>query len=313
MPQLSSRPLTASDDALYVRRAADLAVRAALKEGDNVLLGAVRGAGATSLLNHLEAEVSDAVLMNAERAASASDVIASLVSQLRLRQNPADAAGPSPQAGSSSGAADSAPPRRDPRARGPTPDSAAGWTDRSEGLIRSLRTLAGRPYSLPLNWVVLAHYERLAEYVTPPADVFFDAIVRLDEFDASGALEVLQRRDVLPLPDDVAQSIVRHFDGTPRHLIRLARGALGSDAGEVAHRAEQLAETTSSLSRGARQLLADMQGRGPIPATDPSLLRRLGVTDRQMRRKLVELEAAGLPNSGTVQARVKDALRQPTV
>jgi hypothetical protein len=294
MPELSSRPLTTSDDALYVSRDADVAVRSALEQGDNVLLGAVRGAGATSLLHRLEAEVSDALLMNAERAASASDVIASLVSQLRLQRFL---------------------PGLQELLHRPDPLAAPPIMRRLDETLRSQGRhpvvlldgpidpkvsfdLFGRwrdeLYSLPLNWVVLAHYERLAEYVTPPADVFFDAIVLLDGFDAAGALEVLKRRHVLPLPDDVADSIVRHFDGTPRHLIRLARRVTSSDAGEVAHRAEQLAETAGSLSRGARQLLADMQGRGPITATDPGLLRRLGVSDRQMRRYLAELEAAGL-------------------
>jgi hypothetical protein len=256
-------------------------------------LGAVRGAGATSLLHRLEEDLPDAVLMNAERAASASDVVASLVSQLRLpilaelqdllrRPDPLAAPPIMRRLGATL--------QRDERhpavlLDGPMDpkisfDLFGRWRDEL--------------YSLPLNWVVLAHQERLAEYVTPPADVFFDAIVLLDGFDEAGALELLRRRHVLSLPDEVAQSIARHFDGTPRHLIRLARGALTADPDEVARRAEQLAEATGALSRGAQRLLADMQGRGPITATDPGLLRRLGVTDRQMRRNLSELEAAGL-------------------
>jgi hypothetical protein len=148
--------------------------------------------------------------------------------------------------------------------------------------------------ALPIRWVVLAYEERLAEYVIPPADVFFDVIVSLGTFGPAAALEILERRDVGPLPDGVAESIVNHFDGTPRHLIRLARQALASDPSEIALRAERLAAVTESLSRGAQRLLADMQGRGPVTATEAALLKRLGVTDRQMRRNLAELEQAGL-------------------
>jgi DNA-binding MarR family transcriptional regulator len=96
------------------------------------------------------------------------------------------------------------------------------------------------------------------------------------------------------LPDAVTEAIVSHFDGTPRHLLRLARRALVTDPDETASRAKQLAEIAGSLSRGAQRLLADMQGRGPVTATEPALLQRLGLTDRQTRRNLSELEAAGL-------------------
>lgn len=307
MAELTSRPLTASDAALYVPREADSAIRAALQQRENVLVGALRGAGATSLLHRLEADLPDALLMNAERAASAADIIASLVSQLRLRQILPDLQDllrrPDPLA---------APPimrrigdtlREEERhpvvlLDGPVDpkisfDLFGRWRDEL--------------YVLPLSWVVIAHQERLAEYVTPPADIFFDAIVLVDSLDESKAVELLQRRHVVSLPDEVEQSISRHFDGTPRHLIRLTRQALASDPAEVALRAEQLAHATSSLSRGAQRLLVDMQGRGPVTATDLELQRRLGVTDRQMRRNLTELTTAGLaeqlPSSSSAPGR----------
>jgi hypothetical protein len=294
MPVLASRPLTTSDAPLYVPRDADVAVRNALRARENVLLGAVRGAGATSLLYRLEAELPDALLINAERAASASDVVASVIAQLKVRPIL---------------------PELQELLRRPDPLAAPPIMRRlRESLDEAERTpivlldgpidpkisfeLFGRwrdeLFALPINWIVLAHQERLAEYVTPPADVFFDAIISLDLFDAPRALEVLERRDVGQLPDSVAEALVRHFDGTPRHLIRLARGALASDPSEAARHAEEHAAAAQSLSRGAQRLLADMQGRGPVTATDAALLQRLGITDRQMRRNLAELEAAGL-------------------
>jgi hypothetical protein len=294
MSMLGSRPLTTSDAPLYVPRDADAAVRNALQAGENILLGAVRGAGATSLLYRLEAELPDAVLMNAERAKSASDVVASVVAQLKLRPIL---------------------PELQELLRRPDPLAAPPIMRRlRESLDEAQRhpivlldgpidpnisfDLFGRwrddLFVLPINWVVLAHQERLAEYVTPPADVFFDAIISLDPFDAARAFEVLERRDVGQLPDTVTEALLRHFDGTPRHLIRLARAALAADPSEAAQHAEKHAEASQSLSRGAQRLLADMQGRGPVTATDAALLQRLGVTDRQMRRNLAELEAAGL-------------------
>lgn len=294
MTVLGSRPLTASDGSLYVPRRADVAIRSALDAGENILLGAMRGAGATSLFHHLETALQDAVLMNAERAASASDVIASLVSQLKLLPILADLQDllrrPDPLA---------APPimRRLGEALQSNTRHPVALLDGPIDPKISF-DLFGRwrdeLFALPIRWVVLAHQERLAEYVTPPADVFFDAIISLDPFDDTTAMEVLGRRNVDSLPNAVTESIVSHFDGTPRHLIRLARRALASDPDQTAHRAQQLAEIADSLSRGAQQLLADMPGRGPVTATDAALLKRLGVTDRQMRRNLSELEAAGL-------------------
>ena len=54
------------------------------------------------------------------------------------------------------------------------------------------------------------------------------------------------------------------------------------------------AAATAELSRGAHMLLAEMQGRGPVAATDETLRNRLGLTARQMRRNLQELSENGL-------------------
>jgi hypothetical protein len=79
-------------------------------------------------------------------------------------------------------------------------------------------------FAIPATWVVVAHQDRLAQYLTPPADVFFDVVVRLEPLSREQALEILSRRDThTMLPADVRESIVESFDGTPRHLLRLAR------------------------------------------------------------------------------------------
>jgi hypothetical protein len=295
MLDLRPRPLT-SDAPLYVERDADKVVRRAVEARQNVLVGAARGAGTTSLLNRLETELPDAIHINADRADQPTDVLASLASRLHVP-------------------------------RGLFSDSASLFDDPDPlatppivGQIRAALEQAGRHpvilvdgpidpgvafelfgrwrddlFSMPATWVVAAHEHRLAEYLTPPADVFFDTVVKLDPLSEMEAMELLQRRDALgELSDNALSSIVGTFDGTPRHLLRLAQSNVTSSDRDPLEQIHAHAKAIEDLSRGAHMLLAEMQGRGPVAATDADLRNRLGVTDRQLRRNLAELALHGL-------------------
>lgn len=296
MADLSPRPLTASDAALYVPRRTDEVVRRAMDARENVLLGVVRGAGATSLLYRLENELPDAILVGAEQASTASEVLASIASRLRVpRSSVPDLSGFTVHA--------------DPLAAPPVLHQirdALAKSDRHpivlvDGPIRPdvAFELFGRwrdeLFALAATWVVVAHEDRLAQYLTPPADVFFDIVINIDRFSCDGALQLLSRRDALAgLSDDARSRVLDAFDGTPRHLLRLLRPQLAPDPREALAQMQAHAEATAALSRGAHMLLAEMQGRGPVAATDHDLRNRLGLSDRQMRRNLLELRDAGL-------------------
>jgi hypothetical protein len=151
-------------------------------------------------------------------------------------------------------------------------------------------------FALPATWVVVAHDHQLADYLTPPADVFFDVVERVDDLDDVAVERLLDLRGGAALPKRAKAGIKKTQDGTPRHALSLARTLLlRRSAGEDTEISlERYAAATSGLSRGAAMLLADLQGRGPVAATDAELRRRLGVTDRHLRRSFGELETAGL-------------------
>lgn len=289
MPDFRPAPLTASDSTLYVERSVDAEIVRALGNGDNVLLGAARGSGTTSLLYRLEDALSDAVYLNAERAESAEDLLASLAVRLTLE--------PIYSAELRRGRDPLAPVAGLDALRSRLGDASRRPTVLVDGPIDPgiAFELFGRSrdalFALPMTWLVAANLDRLAEYVTPPADVFFDRVVRLPDFSGIDALDALSRRNALTaLSEPERARLADSFDGTPRHLLRLARAF--STAPQ--HDARAHADAAAALSRGARALMLEMQGRGPVAATDDELRSRLGVTDRQMRRYLSELEAVEL-------------------
>jgi len=125
--------------------------------------------------------------------------------------------------------------------------------------------------------------------------VFFEAVVPLGPMDTARALDLLLRRGATDVLSEAATSaVLESHDGTPRHLIRLARGHLTSNAEDGLRHAHEHADAIAQLRSGARRLLSEMQGRGPVAATNAELHKRLGVTDRQIRRSLKQLEQAGL-------------------
>lgn len=290
MVDLRARPLV-DDEGLYVPRRTDALVHRAVDANENVLLGAERGLGATSMLNRLARSTPDAVVINGDRADSPGEVLGSLAARLRLSRSlmpdfgvlvrHIDPLAAPPLLGQLRDALSEAGRHPLLLVDGPLAPNVA---------FELFGRLRDDLFAIPATWVVLAHADRMAEYLTPPADVFFELVTTIEPFDAVGASEVLVQRGMDPA--DAAPALAE-FDGSPRHLLRLARAVDEQRTPEVslvrAH-----AEATRALSRGAQMLLAEMHGRGPVAATDTEIRRRLGLSDRQVRRNLVELEGAGL-------------------
>jgi hypothetical protein len=280
-----------------LRRPVDGRIDRALDAGFNVLVGSRRGAGATTLLNRLEGERPDVVLLNASGATEPWQTLQAIAARAAL---------PRSLLGELAAPFQRADPLQVPRA---LRDMRRALDEQGRRLMILLdgpidpgvgNELFGRMrdelFALPARWVVVAHDHQLADYLTPPADVFFDVVERVDDLDDVAVERLLDRRGGGALPKRTKARIKEAHDGTPRHALSLARTLLlrppaGEDT-EVSF--ERYSAATSGLSRGGAMLLAELQGRGPVAATDVELRRRLGVTDRHLRRSFGELEAAGL-------------------
>jgi len=287
---LRASPLTAADadQALYLRRLVDDRIDAALESQFNVLLGARRGAGATSLLYRVEGEQPDAVLVNAAEAASPWEVLQAIVVRAGVpRQLLGELMAPFERVDPL------AAPRLMRDLRQALQKEGRHLTVLLDGPIEPgiAGELFGRlrdsTFSLPMTWIVLAYQDRTAEYVTPPADVFFETLDHIDDLDHDGALALLRRRGAGGLSG--SDLIASKHDGTPRHVLALARSQQRQPTLDAMR---DHAQATAGLTRGAAMLLAELQGRGPVTATDQEMMHRLGITDRQLRRNLSELEKA---------------------
>jgi hypothetical protein len=287
--EISGRPLTAApdDQRRYVRRDADDSVDRAISLRVNTVLAAPRGMGTTSFLYRLEgAHSARSTYLPGRGRGDMSDVLGVLADML----NP--------------GAPEATVGRIDPlvtlrlRLRERGVDAAAPWLVLLDGPVSSdvahgiFGTIRDELFALPLRWVVVAPADRLAQYLTPPADVFFDHVAHLDPLTGEQQRELLRRRDV-DLPQDRLREVLELADGTPRHVLALARQAL-LQPDRPLRPEEDLSQTEDGLSRSAATLLAELQGRGPITASDPELRERLGWGEARLRRTMQELADAGL-------------------
>ena len=287
--RLSGSALTSSpvDQELYVSRLIDARLERLLQHDDTTILLLVeRGAGVTSLLNRLGDRI-PSVLVDTSQVRSAVELVNKISSEL---------------GGSARATVDSftgIAGRLDPfassdvllrnlrlaleRASGPvsilldgplSPEVAFDLFGRHRDAVRALRA----------NWVVTGFDLRAGDYLTPPADVFFDHTHDLPALDLEAALDLLLRRGA---DEFFAKDVVLGYEAAstqPRALIQRARRLDAEDL-------EMLAPLPPDLTSTERQILDELASRpGPMIATDPDLLRRLGVTDRTIRRSLVNLE-----------------------
>ena len=298
--QLGARPLTSSEDdqALYVTRPVDDRVEAVLVAGGNVLVGARRGSGATSMLNRLENRIAGptVVSINAAEASSAEEVIGAVAARSGL---PRQILGQIAASFS----------RFDPLAPPAALDELRSWLREHERRLVVLidgpidaeisHDLFGRfrdeVFGIPAAWLVVAHDEGAADYLEPPADVFFEHVDRIDDMDSARTKKLLLARGVgNELSADALAAIIDTHDGTPRGVVTLARSFASRSPEESEAFLRAHAEASASLDRGPAMLLAELQGHGPASATDAKLVGRLGVTTRQLRRYFDALQEAGL-------------------
>lgn len=150
------------------------------------------------------------------------------------------------------------------------------------------------------TWVVTATREGSATILVPPADAFFETIVRVDALSRAEAIDLLRRR--LPGVDQVRLESIARDGGQPRELLELARQVDWDSKGQVsgldaARRNWDI--VLAALGRPAAMLVAEMRDLGPVSASDQALLARMGSTRPRALQVLVELAEAGLATSSS--------------
>lgn len=163
-------------------------------------------------------------------------------------------------------------------------------------------------WQLGLTWVVATDLDQAAGLLRPPANAFFDARVELKDLSSSERRDLLSSRAKSakpPLSRSDVNLLVREGPGNPRQLVTTARNLSeqpGSRHGSqkliaAAHRRLERAEAVAG--RPAAMLVTEMEGRGPVSASDLELLERLGWTRPRAAALLSELERGGVVRSFT--------------
>jgi hypothetical protein len=137
----------------------------------------------------------------------------------------------------------------------------------------------------------------------PPADAFFEQRLDLDDLGDDARRELLRRRAARsdsPLSDEAIESLVRHGPESPRALIAAANEvSVSGEDPETTARGVELRRQRAERAGGrpAVMLLAEMEHRGPVSASDEHLLDALGWTRPRAVEVLSLLEAAGVLHS----------------
>jgi energy-coupling factor transporter ATP-binding protein EcfA2 len=296
--RLDRRPLldTAPDADLFVGRSDELArLRRSVDLDLNAAVVGERGSGKSSLLRHL------AWTLRRERSteapaepllitAAGTTAPAALLRQMLRRVAGDEAAVVAEVAGTG-------PAALLDRLSGVLPERAVVLVDDvTAELGRALfGALRDEVWRLGATWVVAVADEQAGALLRPPADVFFETVVRLGPLTADEVSEVLRRRGV-EVPPHEAHILARLARGVPRRLVDLARAVVVDGRPVAALEAEhatrdQALQTVSPPARDLAQVLADL---GPAGPSDRAVQARMGVTRPRLVALFGELSDAGV-------------------
>jgi len=152
-------------------------------------------------------------------------------------------------------------------------------------------------WQLPITWIVSGNESDENDYLTPPADAFFERVVRL-----SGLTEEEQRHLIeIRAGDDAAvlDRLLGASGQTPRDLIRVARASLeeGQDSETVSKAMAALDAKVAGLGRPAAMAFTELRALGSASASDKRFLERVGWTRERATQILNRLESAGVVES----------------
>ena len=161
----------------------------------------------------------------------------------------------------------------------------------AHGLFGSLRD---ELWALPgATWVVSGDSAAESLYLEPPADAFFERVVRLGPLSDADAAKLLRAHEPEIIGTDVEQAIAV-AEGNPRRLLRAASdiqagiSPVASAAGEFVRRATAVAGPLAGA------LVGYLAAHGPASASDEAMLRQIGASRQRASQLMHELESAGL-------------------
>lgn len=308
---LSSRPLldTRPDSSLFINRKPeiDLLLRV-YKSGFNAIVFGDRGVGKTSLLRRvqyrLRQEKATVVFVDGSLPEDAVDILELLRYQI---------------AGTRTRSRSILPSHMLPEEISSEPEQllkSVRILARSvnDGVRRTVlldnpsaddaHTLFGRLrdelWRLPLNWIVTGDEDRRWQYLSPPADAFFEHVVDLDPLSPQASKALLEKRlGKSELSRIDVHKTISLAKGNPRQLITLVRSSLDSEGNADAMEQDrlELQRRLAGLGRAASMLVAELEALGPVSASDDRLLKRMGWTRPRAVQVLKQLEDEGIVTS----------------
>lgn len=303
--ELTSRPLLATqrDQALFAGRDWELEkITRDLRRGFNVVVEGDRGSGKTSLLRalmwtHHNDEQRDGSIRVYVRVAGLSDVAAVLnrvIDVIEGQETPPDRR---------RNAAEALRELAARRELGPVcvllDDVDPQVGNQLFGLLRDELWETG------VQWVVTANTNDSKTLRRPPADAFFETMLRLDPLSPDVAFDLLNRRLALVRVGDRLEGRSRDVievlagkGGQPRELLERARHVdENNDPESVLAAGNAIRQVLATLSQPANKLYSEIRHRDPISASDEDVQDRMGWTRPRLIQVLGELERAGLVES----------------
>lgn len=301
---LSGRPLlaTASDQRYLVERPEADVVVGHVRAGMNTLVLAERGMGKTTFLHHLERRLEDeasispvyldghrlsdaAMILLAARdrlAGPRSPISESLrMATLPFTPNPVEVQNEEALQLVRELAVDAKKRQACVLLDDPNPETA----HRLFGRLRDELWQTG------LVWVVAGDRARRQQYLTPPADAFFERIVELAPLTDAQQRDLIRRR--MDRQDNKELLDVRVEHGHPRALLTALRDAAGGTHDVHAllgRRAERQIRAASKLGRLESMMLAEIEDGATASASDPDWTGRFGISRQRAQQALAALE-----------------------
>jgi energy-coupling factor transporter ATP-binding protein EcfA2 len=302
---LQGRPLydTPSDGRYYVKPPEWNAVIRAVDRGNNTLIYGFRGLGKTTLLRQLQLMLSQqqkrVVFVDAAAVTEPLELVVRVRDALKGRPGIS-------QTGAWPSRFDPSPPPGGASrllydtlvSLGQDVEPTIVLLDASaaaEAIYGIFGRMRDTIWQLPHRWLVAIDYGDRATALKPPADAFFDTVVKLEALSSSQLLTILQKRTDELLPETLAQ-IAADARGSPRVAIRTANDALVHDsdpASELFERA-RLLDAAAQLGRPQGMLMAELLDLGQASPSDKILLDRLALTRSRVSTLFQELLEAKL-------------------
>jgi energy-coupling factor transporter ATP-binding protein EcfA2 len=301
---LSGRPLlaTAADRRYLVDRPEADAALGHVQAGMNTLVLAERGMGKTTLLRHLEGRLEDetsinAVYLDGRALSDAAMILLAVRNRLRglrtrigeslraaaitLTPNPIEARNEDVLLLVQELAAETKKRKACVLLDDPDPETA----HRLFGRLRDELWQTG------LVWVVAGDRARRQQYLTPPADAFFERTIELAPLTDSQQRDLIRRR--MDRQDNRELLDVRVESGHPRALLTALRDAANSSDDVhalLARRAERQTRAAGRLGRLESMMLAEIEDGATASASDPDWTGRFGISRQRAQQALAALE-----------------------